>query len=167
MKQITVHLNDYPANKRMSITFGQSDFDIIAKDWNDTDDTLKALDEMTEAFRGYTKWSMLRTEHYRVLLQRAMIVMESLSVNEREDAEHHVVKTFNTLLLRLIKRLSEDTGASIEFMRVHRMSHKEIVFDFSASMNMNFGPPPPAPGVPPREPETGPFRVIVSPDETT
>lgn len=165
MKQLTVYLNDYPANKKMSVMFSQHDYDIIARDWDDEDETLKALERVSDAFSGYTKWSTLRTEHYRVLMQRSMIVLESLSVTERQDADNFVVKTFNSLLLRMVKRIEADTGVTIEFMRIHRVAHDQIVWDFSATMNMTFDKPPPHKDAVPVD--DSPFKVIVSPDETT
>lgn len=165
MKQLTVYLNDYPANKKMSVLFSQADYDIINRDWDEEDETLRALERLSDAFRGYTKWSSLRTEHYRVLMQRAMIVLEALSVSERQDADNFAVRTFNSLLLRMVKRMETDTGASIEHMRIHRIAHDQIVWDFSSTMNMTFDKPPPAPGVEPVD--DSPFKVIVSPDETT
>lgn len=165
MKQITVHVNDHPGNTRMSITFAQADFDLIDAEWESSDETLIALDSLAPAFRGYTKWSLLRTEHYRVLIQRTMLVMEALSASERADAENHVVKTFNAMLLRMLRKIEETTGSTIEFMRIHRLTAKDIVFDFAATMNMNFGPPPPAPGLEQVE-DARTFKLIVSPDET-
>jgi hypothetical protein len=108
-----------------------ADFDTIDRDWDETDDTLLALDQLAEAFRGYTKWSLLRTEHYRVLIQRTMIVLESLSMEERQDP--------TTMSSRRSTRCSSDGQENrgehrldIEFMRIHRMTVKDIVFDYAA-----------------------------------
>ena len=107
------------------------------------------------AFKGYTKWSQCRSEHLRTMIMRTMTMMAELSDSERTDVNHPVVLTFNFLVLCLIRCLEIGSQSNIEILHINRLTNIDIAFDFTAVMDIQYGPPPPM------DVEDNPFKIIV------
>jgi hypothetical protein len=157
MRQVTVFVNDYPAKRRMGIGFNASDYDKVEEQWDEEDQRLLAL-QAIPAFSGYKKWSQCRSEHFRVLIVRTMMLMTDMTDTERADTDHPVMATFNFLLLCLVRCLEIATQSTVEVLHVNRLSGTDIAFDFSAVMDLKFAQPPPF--------DDNPFTIIVDNTKT-
>jgi hypothetical protein len=153
MRQVTCFVNDYPAKRRMGIGFNAPDYEAVEKRWGEEDQRLLALQALP-AFKGYKKWSDCRSEHFRVLIVRTMLLMEDMSDNDRADADHPVMTTFNFLVLCLVRCLEIATSSTVEILHINRLSATDIAFDFTAVMDLKFAQPPPFE-------EESPFKIIV------
>lgn len=156
MQQVTVFLNDYVARRRTGIGFSADDYKTVNSCWHEDDQRLLALQSL-QAFRGYTKWSQCKTEHFRVLLMRTIDIMDDLTDEDRMDANNPIITTFNFLLLGLVNCIEISTGSTLEVLRLNRISKDDMLFDFSATMDLSFALPSP------REPgdEGDPFKIVI------
>jgi hypothetical protein len=153
MNQVTVFVNDYPAKRRMGIAFNESDYEKVEELWDQEDQRLLALQGIP-AFSGYKKWNQCRSEHFRVLIVRTMLLMGDMTDAERMDTDHPVMSMFNFLLLCLVRCLENATQSTVEVLHVNRLNNTDIAFDFSAVMDLKFAQPPPFEG-------DNPFKIIV------
>lgn len=154
MRQVTAFVNDYPAKRRMGIGFTASDYDKVEEFWDKEDQRLLALQGIP-AFQGYKKWSQCKSEHFRVLIVRTMLLMTDMTDEDRADADHPVMTTFNFLLLCLVRCLEIATSSSVEILHVNRLSTTDIAFDYTAVMDLKFAQPPPF------DEGDNPFKIVV------
>lgn len=153
MRQSIVFLNDYVSDRRVSITFKADDYDAIDEHWEEEDQRLLSYQHL-EPFKGRTRYCDLGTQHLRVMIQQVLLHYTGLNDQDRADDYHPVVKLLNHLLLSLIRRIETSTDTSVEILHVHRISEQNIVFDFTAAMNMNFIKPKP-------KEDHDPFTIVV------
>lgn len=153
MRQVTVFLNDYPSKRRFGVGFSAADMARVEETWDEESEQLSSLQSVA-AFTGYLRWNQCRTEHFRVLIARTLVIMESLSDAERSDTENPAVSTLNFLTLGLVKCIEDASQSSIELLRIHRVSAADISYDYTAVMDMKFGPPPSLA-------DNNPFTIVV------
>lgn len=153
MRQVTVFLNDYPSKRRVSVAFNSVDIERVETTWDEENDQLLGFQSIP-AFTGYRKWSQCRSEHFRVLIARTLVIMEGLSDTDRADTAHPAVSTLNFLTLGLVKCLEDASQSTIELMRIHRISATDIGYDYTAVMDMKFAPPPSLA-------DSNPFTIVV------
>jgi hypothetical protein len=154
MRQTTVFLNDYVEKRRTGLTFAEDDFIMVEARWESEEQQLVALQNI-DVFAGLTRYSQLSTEHFRVLLQQALIHYAKLPEGDKADPSHPTTALAHFLILSLARCVEIKTGAVVELLRINRISPQDISFDFSAVMDMNFAKPPVV------KSDDEPFKIVV------
>lgn len=154
MRQSTVYLNDYVSGRRISLTFNAHDYDVIDQQWEEEDQRLLSYQHI-EIFKDRTRYCDLTTKHLRILIQQVLRYYTPLDDSERADSAHPVVALFNQLVLFLIRYIENATDTSIELLHVNRITERNICFDYTASMDMNFTRPMP------KNDPIDPFTIVV------
>jgi len=148
-----VIINDYEIDTRIQITFSENDFSVVKSYWNQTDSLLQDLITW-EPFVGRETWDDLDPTHWRVLIISNLTKMKNLSDSDRKDENNAVVKSLNFLICGLIICLEKRAECKIELMHINRVKEREVVYDFSAGLNM-------AIDLPTKKKKDSTFSVIV------
>lgn len=155
MRQATVFLNDYVTQRRIGISFRASDFDLIDEEWEQENERLLSYQHL-EPFQGRTRYCDLTTQHLRILIQQVLVHYGKLSDEDRCDHTNPVSSMFNKLALYLVRCIEHATDSCIELLHVNRITEKDISFDFTAVMDMNFAKPQAKKAEP-----DNPFTIVV------
>jgi hypothetical protein len=143
MNKITVILNDYAANVKSTISYDRSDIAKVMAIWDKPDPRLDNLQTLAE-FRGYTRWSELSPNHYRVLITRGLNALSRLSVEDRVNPDEAEVSATNFILLTFMLVLEQRTQSEIEHFRINRFDDNNVTFDYSGSYDVEYDRPLPA-----------------------
>jgi hypothetical protein len=145
-----VIINDFVSDRRTEITFNHpQDFQRVDAMWEDEDQLLREL-QTTEAFKGKTRWCDLTPMNYRFLLMNVLNKVSALSDEEQSDPGHEAMSSLTFCLSALLKCLEDRSQSTVELLRVNRLGEQEMLYDFTASVNMQLE----------RKPTKG-FRVVV------
>lgn len=148
----TVIINDLSVDQRHVILFHRpDDFQRADQFWEVEDPILIAL-QHTDFFIGRKRWCELNPQHFRFLLMNSLSKVAALSVEEQGNENNKVMADLTFLLTTLIKCLELRTESTIELMRFNRLTENEMLYDFTASVNLHLDN---------KKPPTKGLRVIV------
>lgn len=142
----TVIVNDYEACRRSVVILDTSDFEFVARMWSTPDRILAEL-QAHPLYAGRTRWCDLDPPHFRYMIVLTMVRVAKLEEDARNDAANPVVRSLHFLMTALIACLQARSETNIELIRFNRVSQTEIVYDFSASLNLAADPQKPASGL--------------------
>jgi pantothenate kinase len=147
-----VIINDFSINRRFFVNIEKEDFDMIELFWDNPD---KILDDLQSNyfFEGRKSWSKLSPTHYRLLITKNLTYVAALTEAERADKDNNVVKSLRFLLTALIYALETKAESLIELMKITRIDEFQVVFDYTANINIPLNIQKPE--------EKKPFTVIV------
>ena len=133
----TVVINDLATDQRHVILFNRpDDFQRADAYWDNEHPLLMDL-QHTDFFIGRKRWADLNPQHFRFLLMNNLSKVAALNTEEQDDPENAVMSSLTFLLSALIKCLEQRTESTIELMRLNRLAEHEVLYDFSASVNLH------------------------------
>lgn len=133
----TVVINDLAADQRHVILFHRPhDFQRADALWENEDEILRGL-QHTDFFIGRKRWCDLDPQHFRFLIMTNLSKVAALPVEEQDDPQNKTMTGLTFLLTALIKCLERRTQSTLEFMRLNRLADHEVLYDFSASVNLH------------------------------
>ncbi len=132
-----VVVNDYEIGQRMFYILGPLDFNNQESSWNDNDPVLDIL-QNNEAFRGRTKWSDLDLEHFHLMIINMLKILATMDDAVRSNKDSAPVGRLAFFFCSLIRMLEERTGSHIELLHVNRVSSDDVVYDYTATLDMPF-----------------------------
>lgn len=128
-------INDLIADNRITLYLTSDDFKALDELWEKEDSYLKEL-QGTELFKGRLSWSQLEPVHFRVILMSALAKVGKLSIEQRNDDDDPTMNDLFFLVAGLVRCLASKTGAEITIIRFNRVKDNEVLYDFSAEVNM-------------------------------
>jgi hypothetical protein len=129
-------INDFVSDRRTEITFNHpQDFVRAEAQWEMEDPLLTKL-QNTDAFRGMTRWCDLNPVHYRFLLSSILDKVSKLSDEDQSDPMNEAMVNLTFCLTLMIKCLEDRSESVIELMHINRLGDKEVLYDFTATVNM-------------------------------
>lgn len=140
MRSVAIYLNDFVSSRVQTMFFSEEDFKKLDRHWDSVDQRLVSYQEVP-AFKGFTKYSELSSEHLRVLIDFTMSYYSDLTDTECADETHPVTQMLTLTLLALVKAVSTDTKGNVEYMKVNRISKNNTLFDISLSLDLSFSKP--------------------------
>lgn len=133
----TVVINDLAADQRHVILFNRPhDFQRADAFWENEDPLLLEL-QHTDFFIGRKRWTDLDPQHFRFLLMNNLSKVAAVPVEDQLDPGNPAMSSLTFLLSALIKCLERRTQSTIELMRLNRLAEHEVLYDFSASVNLH------------------------------
>jgi hypothetical protein len=130
-----VVINDFHIARRMLYVLDDSDFVMIKARFVDTDDLLIAL-QKNAMFEGRTHWCDLEIKHFHVMIVNMLNIIgkqhDTIRINPGTPENTRL--TF--LLCSLITLLQKQSGSLIELFRINRVSVDDVIYDYSASLNV-------------------------------
>lgn len=134
---VSIIITDFEIDKRIYINLEQEDFDFIKKVWNTEDKLLVELQD-SPIFENKTKWSDLSPMHYRLMILKNLSLMVALTNEERMDFLNPTIKSLRFLLSALVYSLEMKSESLVELMRITRINDMQVIFDYSANINICF-----------------------------
>lgn len=132
----TVVINDLSADQRHVILFNRPDDFQQADAFWETENQLLLDLQHTDFFIGRKRWCDLDPQHFRFLLMNNLSKVAALPV-DHQVPDNEVMRSLTFLLSALIKCLENRTQSTIELMRLNRLAEREVLYDFSASVNLH------------------------------
>ncbi len=152
-----VHINDFVSSSNQCLYFDENDYLRMDAHWNEEDARLVSYQQIP-LFTGLTKYSELSTEHIRVLIDFVFGFYDDLTELEKTNESNPVTQMFHFVILALANKITLETGAKVECMRITRIDKKKITFLLSSYMDMAFDLP---------SNNSKKFKVVVNRDKTT
>lgn len=133
----TVVINDLVADQRHVVTFARpTDFQRADAYWETEDKLLVGL-QHTVQFAGRKRWCDLTPNNYRFLIMNNLSKVSALSLEEQNDPKNEVMMSMTLLLTAFIRCLELRTESTVELMKLIRLADHEVLYDFSASINLH------------------------------
>lgn len=139
-------INDFEIGRRIIYVMDDSDFNSFYLNRDDGDDLLDAL-QHHDLFRGKQKWADLDIKHFHVMIVNMLKIIGGMNDDVRADKESAPVKRLVFFLCALITLVQEKTGSKIELFRINRVSDTDIVYDYSATLEVLIERPAPPSGL--------------------
>ena len=130
-----VTINDFEIGRRMVYILDDDDFRIQQKMWSDTDDLLLAL-QPNALFAGRTRWCDLDIRHFHVMIVNMLKMLGNMDEFVRNNNKSQPVMRLAFFLCGLIALLQDQTGSVVELLRMNRISVDDVVYDYSASLDV-------------------------------
>lgn len=133
----TVVINDLVADQRHVVMFSRpNDFERVASYWETEDKILLGL-QHTVQFEGRKRWCDLTPNNYRFLIMNTLSKVSALSVEDQADPKNETMTDLTFLLTAFIRCLEIRSEATVELMKLIRLADHEVLYDFSASINLH------------------------------
>lgn len=133
----TVVINDLVADQRHVVMFSRpNDFQRVDTYWETEDKILIGL-QHTVQFTGRKRWCDLTPNNYRFLIMKTLSKVSSLSVEDQADPKNETMASLTFLLTAFIRCLETRAEATVELMKLIRLADHEVLYDFSASINLH------------------------------
>jgi hypothetical protein len=134
-----VIISDHVINRRMTLSLDAGDFALQAAQWQKTDALLSAFCDHP-FFAGCDHWDDLTLTHFHVLIINMLKICADHHDTEANNRAHPIVLRLNFLLCSLIDFLQQRSGSIIDLLRVNRVGNNEVLYDYSARLNVIFAP---------------------------
>lgn len=151
MRKLNAILNDYPCETKSIICFSDDDFKKVDNTWSCPNDPQLMKLQSLECFAGYTRWSDVTPDHFRLLIMRLLQIVSKLDEVERTDSQRLEVGALSFLILAYVRCLELRTGSTIEIFKINVLSALNVSFSFHAEVELAFEPPKPM----------NPFSIVV------
>jgi hypothetical protein len=129
----SVFVDDYINNERYHITIGDKDRKKVEDNWFSKDTLLIDLMNV-KFFENKTKWCELRPLHFKVLILRNFLHLDTLKLHQKNDHGHPIVQSLYFLIAGFIKSLNDHADTNVEFLKILRIGNNDINFDYHASL---------------------------------
>ncbi len=129
-----VILLDHDDGHRVEVMLGPDDHDRLDASWHAGDRLLTEL-QNNEFFAGRSNWCDLDPWHFTQLIERNLAKMTALSLIERGNPDHAVMRSMTFLLTGLVRCIEERCQSIVELLRVTRVHASAVTFDYTATMN--------------------------------
>jgi hypothetical protein len=137
-----VIISDYLIERRMSYLLDANDF-AMQIDRGDHGDTLLSIFQGHPFFDGCSKWSDLDIMHFHALIVNMLKISAEHSDKEVADKNHPTVLRLTFFFCSMISLLQSRTGSIIDLLRVNRVGQVDVLYDYSARLDIGFAVPRP------------------------
>jgi hypothetical protein len=135
-----VIISDYVVERRMVLMLDASDFKSHAKRWDEPDSLLVAFKDHP-FFGGCERWSDLNIPHFHALIINMLKICADHHDMDVVKPNHPTVQRLSFLICSLINLLQQSTGSIIDLLRVNRVGRDDVLYDYSARLDVVFSPP--------------------------
>lgn len=133
-----VIISDHVVERRMSLLLNAADFEI--ERLTETDALLAAFQDHP-VFTGCKRWLDLDIVHFHALIINMLKICADQPPTEAANQMPPLVVRLSLLLCSLINLIQRRTGSVIELLRVNRIGADEVLYDYSARLDIVFVPP--------------------------
>lgn len=131
-------INDYDLGREISLNLNNDDWNNLDNHWHKTDSLLIDL-QSNSYFKGKTTWSELSPSHYRLLIIQTL--SKITDVNNNDLDKNDAAKSLRFLLSCLIRCIERNACCEVELLKLGRIDHSNVLFDYVANMNVEFEKP--------------------------
>lgn len=135
MMMTQVIISDYVVERRMIYLLETADFDAQVVRWEQTDPLLATFSDHP-FFIGCKQWSDLKIMHFHALIINMVKIVASHSDAEIADKMHPSIYRLTFFLCSLISLIQQQTGSTIDLFRVNRVGRDDVVYDYSARLDV-------------------------------
>lgn len=129
-----VIIDDYVTRKRSSILFSEDHMETVIDSWNEESELLLALNDI-EMFAGYTRWSDLGSEHFRILITNLLRKRDlEVATEDHYDDSEPVIQTLYFMILGLVHSLQTKTDMTVDALNIMRIDDIEVTFKANLAM---------------------------------
>jgi hypothetical protein len=130
----TILVDDLVKNERYNISLSSRETDKVETNWNRPDVLLDGLSANTKLFEGRSTWADLRPLHYKILILRNFLHLDSLSLEQKCDTTHLAIQSLYFLIAAFIRSIADHADANILFLKLTRLTVDRMSFDYTASL---------------------------------
>lgn len=135
-----VVIYDFVLSRRIIHLLDDDDFELQRQRWHSGDPVLTSLQHYP-LFAGRTRWCDLNVTHLHIMLVNMLRFHAELPEKDRSNRKNPVVARLIFFLCGLIHLLQDRSESLIELLRVKRMTGDDVVYDYSATLNVTVSPP--------------------------
>ena len=129
-----VIINDFEIGRRILYVLDEKDFIRQKRIWYDTDDLLISMNN--DLFAGKIRWCDLEIKHFHVMIVNMLRILGNLDDDARGDKTNPLVIRLTFFLCGLISLMQNKTDSIIELMKINRISPNDVLYDYSATMDV-------------------------------
>ena len=115
------------------------DFQIQQNQMTDTDELLTSV-QNHDLFAGKTRWCDLEIKHFHIMIVNILRMLGKTDDTVRANDANPLVVRLTFFLCAFIKLLQENSGSSIDLLRVNRVSDDDVVYDYTATLDVKIAP---------------------------
>jgi hypothetical protein len=130
-----VIISDYIIERRMAYLLDSSDFNTQINRGSQTD-ALLAIFRDHAFFEGCKTWADLDIIHFHALIVNMLKISAEHSDVEVADKNHPTVLRLTFFLCSMINLLQTRTGSIVDLLRVNRVGHSDVLYDYSARLDV-------------------------------
>jgi hypothetical protein len=135
-----VIISDYIIERRMAYLLDANDFNVQMNRGAHTD-ALLAIFRDHPFFEGCTTWDDLDIMHFHALIVNMLKISAEHSDAEVADKNHPTVLRLTFFLCSMINLLQIRTGSVVDLLRVNRVGQADVLYDYSARLDIVFAQP--------------------------
>ena len=135
-----VIISDYLIERRMAYLLDAGDFNMQSTRKDHTD-SLLAIFRDHPFFEGCTSWDDLDIVHFHALIVNMLKISAEHNDIEVANKHHPTVLRLTFFLCSLINLIQVRTGSVIDLLRVNRVGHSDVLYDYSARLDIIFTSP--------------------------
>lgn len=114
-----------------------TDFRIQADRWGEADPLLTAFREHP-FFEGCHRWADLNISHFHALIVNMLKICADHQEADAANRSHPMILRLSFLLCSLISLLQQRTDSVIDLLRVSRVGRDDVLYDYSARLDVVF-----------------------------
>lgn len=135
-----VVISDYVIERRMTLLLDAGDFNVQADRWEEADALLTAFRDHP-FFEGCTRWADLSISHFHALIVNMLKICADHRETEAANRLHPMILRLSFLLCSMINLMQQRTGSVIDLLRVNRVGSDDVLYDYSARLELTLAPP--------------------------
>jgi hypothetical protein len=133
-------LSDYVIERRMVFLLDANDFAAQHARWQESDHLLDSF-QSHPFFQNCQHWCDLSLAQFHTLIINMITISAQHSELEIANKEHPTIMRLTFFLCALVTVLQKSTGSVIDLLRVNRIGPTDVLYDYSARLDIAITPP--------------------------
>ena len=135
-----VVISDYLIERRMAFTLDAADFLAQASRRESSDPLLDTFADHP-FFAGCKRWSDLSQTQFHALIINMIKISADHSDTDVADKAHPTMQRLIFFLCCLVRMIEDRSASVLDLLRVYRVSRDDVVYDYTARLEVAFTPP--------------------------